>query len=257
MIIGVTTIEKAGAAAVETAKERAGTLGFPFTERRQNLTDTAELLGAEGLLIYGKKEPFLWTKEGEYRYHLNAAALRITQLSRGGHDRLCALLPEKRPLSVLDATFGMGSDSAVLSYYLGEEGSVTALEAEGVLWEIGRIGLASFDTGEEKVNTALRRISLHRSNYKTYVRHLAPGAFDVIYFDPMFRRHVKGSDNMDVFQKAASRDTLTEDFLQEAKEKARTIIVKERPFSPLFESPLFTEVHRRKGQTTAYGVIRT
>lgn len=36
----------------------------------------------------------------------------------------------------------------------------------------------------------------------------------------------------------------------------KKVIVKERPFSALFRTGLFTEIHGKRGQTTAYGVIK-
>ena len=62
---------------------------------------------------------------------------------------------------------------------------------------------------------------------------------------------------MEGFRSAAVYDPLTEDVLQFAMRAARKkVIVKERPFSALFRTGLFTEIHGKRGQTTAYGVIK-
>lgn len=73
----------------------------------------------------------------------------------------------------------------------------------------------------------------------------------------MFRSPVKREVNrMEGFRKAASYDRLDEGILTLALHIAgKRIIVKERPFSPLFQNHLFSSVHSHKGQSTAYGVI--
>ena len=101
-------------------------------------------------------------------------------MERGNSDRLCSLLPPERPLSVLDATFGQGGDSTVMSWFLGEEGKVTSLEKSTVLYEIGRVGLSSFDGGYERMTRALRRIHLLHEDFSPFLQRADPKSFDVI-----------------------------------------------------------------------------
>jgi 16S rRNA (guanine1516-N2)-methyltransferase len=79
----------------------------------------------------------------------------------------------------------------------------------------------------------------------------------VIYFDTMFRAPVKRDVNrMEGFRRAASYDLLDEEILTLALHIARKrIIVKERPFSLLFQNSLFSSIYSHQGQSTAYGVI--
>ena len=144
-----------------------------------------------------------------------------------------------------------------MSWFLGEEGKVTSLEKSTVLYEIGRVGLSSFDGGNERITKALRRIHLLHEDFRTFLQRAAPKSFDVIYFDTMFRAPVKRDVNrMEGFRRAASYDLLDEEILTLALHIARKrIIVKERPFSPLFQNSLFSSIHSHQGQSTAYGVI--
>ena len=86
---------------------------------------------------------------------------------------------------------------------------------------------------------------------------------DIIYFiDFTVNEGEQGygkrkENSMEGFRGAAVYDPLTEDVLQFAMRAARKkVIVKERPFSALFRKGLFTEIHGKRGQTTAYGVIK-
>ena len=179
-------------------------------------------------------------------------------MKQGHEDRLCRLLPEKEGLSVLDATFGQGGDSLTMSWFLGNRGHVTALEKSRALYEIGQAAIASFrDPKDKELTEALRRITLIHGDFLSFLREAGPKSFDVIYFDPMFKAPVKRRENnMEGFRRAASYDSLTEEALELARKAAgMRIIVKERPFSSLFSTGLFRFVDRRRGQSTAYGVI--
>ena len=257
MMTAVTTIRNSTAPIIEEAKARAQALGFPYFQREDTLEEMATRDQVDGFLIYGKQLPYYWNGGEEYRVHMGTAVLRTSQMEKGNQDRLCRLLPTDDFCSVLDCTFGQAGDSSTMSWYLLGRGQVTALEKSPILYEIGRAGIAGYVDKDEKLTKAVRRISLWHQDYKTFLQQAAPKSFDVIYFDPMFHHPVKREVNdMEGFRRAASYDGLAEEVLRLAMKVARKkIIVKERPFSPLFRNGLFTEVHGKKGQTTAYGVI--
>ena len=257
MITAVTTIRNSTAPIIEEAKARAQALGFPYFQREDTLEEMAARYHVDGFLIYGKQLPYYWNGGEEYRFHMGTAVLRTSQMEKGNQDRLCRLLPTNDFCSVLDCTFGQAGDSSTMSWYLLGRGQVTALEKSPILYEIGRAGIQGYVDKEEKLTQAVRHISLWHQDYQIFLQQAAPKSFDVIYFDPMFHHPVKREVNdMEGFRRAASYDGLAEEVLRLAMKVARKkIIVKERPFSPLFRNGLFTEVHGKKGQTTAYGVI--
>lgn len=254
-MIAVTTVHKAPPDVVETAKARAACLGLPYRER-QSTFDAMETEDITGFLVYGKRGPALWAGGHEHIFHTGTAKLRFLQMKSGGGDRLCRLLPAGTK-TVLDCTFGEGKDSLVLSWHLGEAGHVTALEKSPALWEVGRYGLSHFIDEDDTVTAALRRITLLRADFRDVLRAAPDGAWDVVYFDTMFRRPVKREENnREAFRSGACYDRLDADILREAARAARLrVIVKERPFSELFRSGLFQRVYRRRGQTVAYGVM--
>ncbi len=257
MMTGVTTIRNTSAAIKAEARNRADALGLPYFPREDTLETMASHHGVAGFLIYGKQLPYYWNEGETYRFHVGTAVLRCEQMRKGNADRLCRLLPQEGHCDVLDCTFGQAGDSTTLSWYLGNRGQVTALEKSTILYEIGRAGLAGYVDKEDSLTQAVRRISLFHEDYKTFLSRAPEKSFDVIYFDPMFHHPVKREVNdMEGFRRAASYDGLTMDVLELAMRVARKrIIVKERPFSPLFRQEIFTEIHGKKGQSTAYGVI--
>lgn len=255
-MIAATTTVGAGEDILREAKARAAALGFPFLARTGNL-ETLAALGFDAFLIYGKDGPALFAEGHLHRFHTGTAALRILQLQRGNPDRLCSLLPRKN-VHILDATFGEGKDSLTLSWFVGTEGSVTALEKSPALYEVGRCGIEHFADEDETITAALRRIHLLHADFQNFLRDADTGSYDVVYFDTMFKAPVKREENnREAFRAAASYDGVTEEILTEARRVAKEIvIVKERPFSPLFRLGIFDEIRHKRGQSVAYGIIR-
>ena len=257
MMTGVTTIRNPSAAMIEEAKRRGEVLGFPYIRREDTLEEMAARTQLSGFLIYGRVLPYYWNQGEEYRFHMGTAVLRISQMEKGNQDRLCRLLPQEGPCQVLDCTFGQAGDSSTMSWFLRGRGQVTALEKSPILYEIGQAGILGYKDKHPDRLAAVHRIRLWHADYQTFLKEAGEKSFDVIYFDPMFHHPVKRDVNdMEGFRRAASYDSLSEEVLRLAMTVARKrIIVKERPFSPLFKNGLFTEVYGKKGQSTAYGVI--
>ena len=254
--IGVTISLDASEEVRQKAMMAANILHLPWKERKATLGETCAS-DCDCLLIYTKQLPEIWTKDSIYRFHLGTAELRIKQMKRGVQDRLLALLPPRKDIVIVDATFGAGRDATVFSWYVGNAGKVISLEKSAALWAIGKEGLAQFSDSDKDVIEALRRIELYHYDFVSWLLKAQSKSVDVIYFDTMFKHPVKRNANhIEVFRKSACYDTLQESILLEACRVAREcIIVKERSFSPLFKNELFTKIDSKRGQSTAYGVI--
>lgn len=254
--IGVTISLDASEEVRQKAMMAAHILHLPWKERKATLGETCAS-DCDCLLIYTKQLPEIWTKDSIYRFHLGTAELRIKQMKRGVQDRLLALLPPRKDIVIVDATFGAGRDATVFSWYVGNVGKVISLEKSAALWAIGKEGLAQFSDSDKDVIEALRRIELYHYDFVSWLLKAQSKSVDVIYFDTMFKHPVKRNANhIEAFRKSACYDTLQESILLEACRVAREcIIVKERSFSPLFKNELFTKIDSKRGQSTAYGVI--
>lgn len=245
-MIAVTTVHKAPPEVEAKARERAAFLGLPYCPRQPTF-EAMENGDTEGFLVYGKRgrrcgRPVM--SMSFIRARRNCAFSRWSGAAATG----CAACSRRRrgPCWTVPSE---RKDSIVLSWYLGETGRVTALEKSAALWEIGQDGLAHFTDPDETVTAALRRVTLLRADFRDFLRHAADDAWDVIYFDTMFRRPVKReANNREAFRSGACYDRLDEAVLREAMRAARLrVIVKERPFSEVFRNGLFQEVHRRRG----------
>lgn len=257
MRIAVTTARDCKEGLLYMAQRKAGEMNLPFLERKGPLLSMKQSFSLDGILVCTEKGLSFWTEEGEYRFHLGTSVLRVLQMERGNADRLCRVLPPGKNLKILDCTFGSGGDSTVFSWFAGPHGTVDSLEINPVLFEIGREGLSHFVYEKDSTITeALRRIHLIHADFHQFLQKAGSKTYDVIYFDPMFRKPVKRKENrIEAFRRAACKDQVDSRDLQEARRVARCkVIVKERSFSPLFRNHEFTTVYHH-GQSTAYGVI--
>ena len=142
-----------------------------------------------------------------------------------------------------------------MSWFLTGRGRVTALEKSPILYEVGRAGIAGYADKDESLTDAVRRIHLIHADYREYLAGCRDDAYDVIYFDPMFRHPVKRRENdMEGFRAAAVYDSLTAGILREALRVCRRkVIVKERPFAGIFRDPIFTNVFMKEGSRPHMG----
>ena len=96
--------------------------------------------------------------------------------------------------------------------FLGDRGSVTALEKSTALYEIGRAGIESYQDKDPALTDAVRRIYLIHADFKEYLKNIPEKSFDVVYFDPMFRHHVQAKvDDMTGSREEAANDKLEDE----------------------------------------------
>lgn len=150
----------------------------------------------------------------------------------------------KQPLTILDATAGLGRDSFVLAsrgFY------VTAVERNPIVAALLADGLARAATALDAVADIAARITLQRGETIDYLANLtAADRPDVIYLDPMFPPSQKSAlvkKEMRLFQQLlhqpvseqqcdAEQAAATE-LLQAARRSARVRVVVKRPAKAL------------------------
>lgn len=255
----VTTSPKPDDALRETAKRLARFLGARLVPRkkrsiarlmREEGTDTVLVVTAEGPRLYreGVERPFV--------YHPNTAMIRMRHLLRGDTDPMVELMEIRPGDRVLDCTLGLAADAAVLSLAVGEGGEVVGLESEPLIAAVVAEGLRTYSSGSAAIDAALRRIRVVCADHLDYLRQCADRSFDVVYFDPMFRRPVEASSGIGSLRPFANPAPLSPEAMREARRVARRMVVmKERQGSAEFARLGFAEVHE-VGNSVAYGIIR-
>lgn len=254
----VTTSFDPGHKEIQEARFLASHLGIHFVQRnRDSLPDLFRRAGKKEAVIVTKQGWRYENEEGHtFFFHPNMSALRIKHMLKGEPDPLVACSGMQPGDHVLDCTLGMGADSIVSSFAVGETGRVVALESQPVIAILVRHGLQTYETKRDSLNQAMRAIEVIETDYRPYLRQCPDQSFDIVYFDPMFRETVKASAAMQALKPIANPEPVDEASVQEAVRVARkAVLLKERPKSGEFERLGFQKV--KEASNYAWGLIRT
>jgi 16S rRNA G966 N2-methylase RsmD len=188
-------------------------------------------------------------------FHPSLSLVRVKRLLNGEPDGLIEISGAVPGDVVLDCTAGLGSDSIVFSYAVGETGEVTAMESEPALYTIVREGLQAYETHLETFNAAMRRVRMKLGPHLEELRARADKSVDIVYFDPMFRDPVEESSAIGPLRQVANHAPLSLEAIREAVRVSRKcVVLKEHRDSGEFERLGFGQPARTRTKI-AYGVI--
>ena len=239
------------------AARTAAALGIPNVPRgNDSLEELRAAYGADAVLVARRGLLTLVTAEGELFFHPGMSHLRIKNLLLGHGDHLVSALGLVEGMHVLDCTLGTGADAIVESFAVGAQGTVTALEANPLIAAVIADGLAHATGDNYDMHSAMRRIVVHHADALTFLRAAETDSYDVVYFDPMFRRPLHESAGMNALRMLADSRALTAETIAEARRVARRrVVMKERQGSKEFARLGFTYITGGKYSRIAYGVM--
>lgn len=206
----------------------------------QALYQDVLILSQEGLVLH--------LENGEkLSFHPDTAILRM----KAPRDPLLELIGQE-PLTILDTTMGLASDSIVMA---SQGHQLMALEKSPVIHLIVSRGLATYQTSFTALEKAMRSIKTCCADSLTYLKAQLDQSVDIIYCDPMFSENIAESHNLAGLEQLADYSTLTPAFLAEAKRVARKKIILKAHFrDDSFERFGFQRLVR-PNQKFHYGVI--
>lgn len=250
----VTTVRKPKSEMNVAASTLAAKLNLKFVLRGDYSLDALRnLFGVKNILLIKNDLIVLFTTKGELFFHPGTAHLRIKNLRQGLGDRLIDAGKIRRGDKVLDCTLGLGSDAIVESFVAGR---VTALEVNPIIAEIVRHGMKNFSEDSPHILEAMRHVEVVTTDYIDYLKVAADNSFDVVYFDPMFRRPIDKSSGMNPLRPLADNRPLSVDAVKEACRVARRcVVMKENSRSTEFERLGFKIASGGKYSSIAFGVI--
>lgn len=253
----ITTGYHPTAAVEQTAREAAEQLQVEFIPRdRNSLATIQKSFHVNVILIFSKQGPFIYTPDGNYFFHLSMADLRIKNLKNGKHDHMISAMQLQPGMSVLDCTLGLATDAIVASFIAGPSGKVTGLENSLLIGLIARIGLTEFIGESPDITETLRNIEVIQADAEEYLRSLPDECYDIVYFDPMFRKPIESSSNLKPIRLLADKRPLSLAALAEAKRVAKQrIVLKEMQGSSEFERLGFSQFAGGKYSSVQYGIM--
>jgi 16S rRNA (guanine1516-N2)-methyltransferase len=258
VILLVTTSYDPPDSVTEEAKAAAAELQGQWVPRgKQSLKRLKMKFADPELLLIERDGTWKWYGQEDipFFFHPSTALLRIKKLLRGESDTLLEACQVEEGDTVVDCTAGLASDAIVLSYAVGSDGHIFALESEYMLYRIVSQGLQVYQTDIEELNEAMRRVSLRHTHHLDALMNMADRSVDIVYFDPMFRRPIEESSWISPMRNAANAEAVQEKTIQEARRVARKrIVIKEHTDSKEFERLGFHTV-KRSYSKIAYGVM--
>ena len=247
------TVNAALPALRDEAEQLARELGLPLDERAR--ADGARLSACLELTSGG-----LWLRplggDGTGPVQVDFGAGRMRHRRRGGHNESLgrAVGAGKRsPLSVIDATAGLGKDSFVLAD-LGCE--VVMLERAVAAFALLRDGLhRARSSGDPWLEAVSARLSLWRVDALEWLA-THPRSADVVYLDPMFpvrKKSARTKKDMWLLNSMTGPDADQDSLLPAALDAARWRVVVKRPAKapPLAERKAH---HSIEGKTVRFDV---
>ena len=253
----ITTDRKCHTESISLAKAMAEQLSIKYAERcKYSVPVLMEKHEAEVVLVAYPGELRLHTAAGELFFHPNMSQLRLKNLRQGDKDHMTEAMGLTEGMSVLDCTLGFGADAIVASFGVGEKGQVTGLEVSPYIAAVTGHGLQHFVPGNYPLFAAMRRIRVVNADYLDFLRQQPTGSFDVVYFDPMFRKPLTASSSISPLRGVADHRALSLAAVAEAKRVARRrVVMKEASRSGEFKRLGFDIVTGGKYSKVHYGIL--
>ena len=253
----ITTITKVNTDLIYQAQALAQKLNKKFVTRNNlSLERLKQDNNVDNILIFTKDGLKAHTSQGDLFFHLNMAQLRILNLNRNQKDHMVEAMDLKPKMSVLDCTLGLGTDAIVASDIVGENGKVVGLESATLIYLITKYGLANFNHDNIAINHSLRRIESFNLHYLDYLKAQGDNSFDIVYFDPMFRKPIQDSANFKPMRAIANMEQLQSKALVEALRVAKKrVVIKETKDSMEFKRLNISQIYGGKYSSVSYGVI--
>lgn len=247
---------KSGLGLTDDARQLSRKLGIPVVERHnRSIPGLLERYGLDCLLVEADGALMAHWVDGEHlAFHPGMAVHRIKRLKDGKGELLTHILGLRPGDQVLDCTMGMAHDAIVLSFALGETGSVTSLESSPLIYAVTSYGLTHWPTNSRPMKQAMARIRPICCDYRQYLQCLAPDSYDLLYFDPMFERPVWQATDIAPLRRPANYAPLTQALLAMAQRVARRKVVVRHRVGTL-QQLHFDSVLGGKYSSLAYGVL--
>ncbi|MGI6468226.1 MAG: class I SAM-dependent methyltransferase [Syntrophomonadaceae bacterium] len=210
---------------------------------------------AEAILVWQKPVPVLHIGENRLFFHPSMAKVRLQAYRRKGQpDPLIEAARIEAGDRVLDCTLGLGADSIVLAYFA--RGPVVALESSPAIAYTIKWGMRLYHSPLYWLDEAIHRIQVEAVDHLSYLQALPDKSFDVVYFDPMFRKPLFKSETMNPIRVLGDPQPLSEQAIGEARRvAAKRVVMKERANSPEFSRLGFTRRAGSANNPVQFGII--
>lgn len=210
---------------------------------------------ADAIIVWEGNGPVLYIEDQKFFFHPSMAKNRISAMRHDlGYDVMARACAIEKGDSFLDCTLGMGADAIVASYLSG--GKIVGLEKSPGICPVIKWGMRNYNSQMNWLIDAIHRIEVVQSDHLHFLQQQPDHSFDIIYFDPMFRRPLLTSEPLAPLRLLADPAPLSLEAVTEACRVARKrVVMKELVTSGEFERLGFKLFPGSKHNRIGYGYI--
>ena len=229
----VTTSLKSTSEDISTACRFAHEISGNYVPREgASLSELQQKYNVTFFVIIENGQPVVYQGKDRFFFHRGMAELRLLNFIRSGHDPMVAAMGLEAGMTVLDCTLGLAADALVAAFAVGVSGRVLGVEASPIVASLTRWGLDELrsDRSDARLVTkqAAGSIEAVHAEHLEYLTGLEDRSYDVVYFDPMFRRPKQASVGIQPLRSFADSRALTLEAIRQAMRVARCrVVVKE------------------------------
>lgn len=234
-------------------------LSVPFVPRKR-LKDHLERDQIDFYYVFDKNGQ-LQIRYGDsvFFFHPSMAKVRLNNLKDGQRDHLIESMKLEGNETILDTTFGLGSEALLIGHFL-KDGKVTGLEASEHIYRVVSHGLKNYPYQYKWMEEAATKIELINVDLRKFVREAADDSYDIVYCDPMFEVPQYSSNGLNPMRPFAMYDPISvEDIKEMIRVAKKKLILKTRStdtfFDKIADDIKFDFVTGGKNSGVIYGVL--
>ncbi len=230
---------------------------IPYVPRqRQSLARIRTEHQVQAVIVWEAGGPVMYCHDHKFFFHPSMAKVRISTYRKDCiMDPLIKACGLKEDDHFLDCTLGLGADAIVASYFT-PRGQVDGIESSLAVSHIVKWGMQLYKSNMPWLQEAIGRIRVINQDHNNYLPALDDNAYDIVYFDPMFRNPLLKSQAISPLREAANPDPLSEEAVSQACRVARRrVVIKERKGSSEFARLHCQRVSGSSNNNVAYGII--
>lgn len=256
-MITIATLTQSGVEPDADFKKLLEESGIVYVPRnRKSLAKLAAENDAEAIMVWQPGGPVLYHQKEKIFFHPSMAKVRLAAFRNlGVPDPMVKAMGLLEDDSVLDCTLGLGAD-AVAAAYFACKGRVVGLEVSLPVAYAVKWGMKKYCSEMLWLEQAVHRVEVHHADHLKYLRGLPDQSFDIVYFDPMFRKPLLSSQAISPLRRYACREPLKMEAVNEARRVARKrVVIKERKDSGEFERIGCQRVEGSEHNKIGFGII--
>lgn len=233
--------------------------GIPLVKRDpSSLEELVRVHAAEGVVVWQDSGPVLHIQGEKFYFHPSMAKNRLSMWRKKGiPDPLVTACGFTGSDRVLDGTLGLGADAIVAAFFT-PNGQVLALESSAAVACVVKWGMKLYRSRMPWLDEAIHRIQVIQAEHGQYLASQTEKSFDIVYFDPMFRKPQLKSQSLAPLRRLANPDPLSLHIVEEAVRVARKrVVIKEMFSSGELERLGCHRILGSANKKIRYGIIET